>query len=157
VPLYAPATAFVGGFTTIVGFQLTAIVRTSPTALKAVRGSDKSCAAPAFDWPGVKLAKVPVVAVAAPDQYEMRLFAIVSLAEPPPVVNTVAVTVATNDGATIPDAFTVTVPSCAEMDDPPTCVDPTFLLAGTLIDNAASAFGANAPMLSATSALSIDR
>ena len=100
---------------------------------------------------------VPLVDVVPPDQYEIDDVWMVSLLVRPPVVNTVAVTVAANEGATTPDAFTVTVPSCADFDGVPVLAVPRFAFGGALMDKAACAVAGTPKAVSATRALTAFR
>jgi hypothetical protein len=117
--------------TTSVGAQPVTEVPTDLPAENAVTVLDSGTRCAAVGWPGLRTPP-PDVTVAVPDQCAMLPFAMVSAAEPPPVVKFVADTVAVHPATPGRQSVTVTVPIEALIVPPGTAL-PRLAVSGTVI------------------------
>jgi hypothetical protein len=106
VPEYVPATDDAGMVNVSVGFQLAELLPTPAAQEAAVPGDDKLATMPRPNVP------MPLVAVAAPDEYAMLALTTVSFTLADPVVKSVDDAVAVHVAIAAPrPSVTVTVPS----------------------------------------------
>jgi hypothetical protein len=130
--VYVPATAAAGSVTTMVGFHVAESSPVPAVSVNAVRETLRLCAAGAVACPGVKVPS-PVVAVAAPDQYDTSVVGTVSAAVPPPVLKLVEVTDAVHAAVSRARlSVTCTAPNCPEIEVPGVPL-PRLAVPGTVI------------------------
>lgn|GEM_PF-5280577 len=158
VPVYVPDTAAAGIVTTMVGFhEVEFDTVATPTAMKAVRGDERSCARPEVSWPGVRTA-VPLEAVTGPDQYEIDAFPIVSAVVADPVVKLVPDTLAVQVRPVSLSSTTVTVPSWPDLLAVPEATEPRLTVeAGTVIERAPQAAAGAATIRAVTALKAVSR
>jgi hypothetical protein len=118
--------------TRTVGRQEALLLPDKPVRVNAVRCTSRVTASAEVNCPGLKM-PVPLVLVAAPDQYVTEVFGIVSSVVAPPVVNVVEVTEAVQLLAVSPRlSETRTVPSWTERVPPgpavPRAADPGMVI-----------------------------